>query len=115
MTAEHDAHVPDAHLARVRQPQFRRMLLEQRAGLLGRLGGGGEDARVVADRSVSDAAFVRATAYLEEVDAALQRFDAGTYGSCVSCGQAIPIERLEVVPAATRCVRCQTRAASLLS
>jgi DnaK suppressor protein len=44
---------------------------------------------------------------MDEVEAALTRLGAGSYGSCVACRRAIPFERLEVVPAADRCVACQ--------
>lgn len=43
-----------------------------------------------------------------EVALALARLDAGTYGTCVACGCAVPDERLEVVPATRFCVRCET-------
>ena len=43
----------------------------------------------------------------EEIDIALARMGAGTYGSCLACGIAIPYERLEFLPAADRCVACQ--------
>ncbi|WP_394289402.1 TraR/DksA C4-type zinc finger protein [Microbacterium sp.] len=39
-----------------------------------------------------------------EVDAALARVAAGTYGVCEVCGRAIPAARLEARPTATRCV-----------
>jgi len=42
-----------------------------------------------------------------EIDAALVRLAAGSYGLCLSCRSAIPYERLEIVPAAVRCVTCQ--------
>ena len=45
-----------------------------------------------------------------EIDAALGRVDAGTYGTCESCGKPIPEARLEVVPEATLCVNCKTGA-----
>jgi RNA polymerase-binding protein DksA len=45
---------------------------------------------------------------LEEIDAALDRIDAGTYGRCAHCGSAIPLERLEFRPFAASCVSCQT-------
>jgi RNA polymerase-binding transcription factor DksA len=48
---------------------------------------------------------------LEEIDAALARLEAGTYGRCVSCGSAIPVERLEFRPFAAGCVTCQCSAA----
>ena len=44
---------------------------------------------------------------LELVDAALDRLAAGTFGACLRCGQPIPDERLEVLPWAAFCVRCQ--------
>jgi glycine/D-amino acid oxidase-like deaminating enzyme len=47
---------------------------------------------------------------IEEIDAALERIAAGTYGRGVHCGSAIPLERLEVRPFAAGCVSClQTR------
>ena len=44
---------------------------------------------------------------IEEIDAALERIDAGTYGTCVHCGSAVPAERLEFRPFAAACVSCQ--------
>jgi DnaK suppressor protein len=46
---------------------------------------------------------------LAQINAALDRFDDGTYGTCVSCGDPIPDERLEVMPTASRCLPCQHR------
>jgi RNA polymerase-binding transcription factor DksA len=46
---------------------------------------------------------------VEEVDAALQRLDAGTYGRCEVDGEPIPDARLEVLPAARYCVEHQTQ------
>ncbi len=37
---------------------------------------------------------------LKEVEAALDRMEQGTYGICEATGQAIPVERLRVYPAA---------------
>ena len=44
---------------------------------------------------------------LRMIDSALQRIDAGTYGSCPDCAQAIPFARLRAEPTAERCVQCQ--------
>lgn len=38
---------------------------------------------------------------------ALQRIDAGTYGTCQRCGEAIPLARLQVMPATQRCLGCR--------
>ena len=45
--------------------------------------------------------------HLAAIDAALARLDAGTYGSCTSCHQAIPVGRLEALPWAALCIDCQ--------
>ncbi|HEU4726390.1 MAG TPA: TraR/DksA family transcriptional regulator [Kofleriaceae bacterium] len=43
---------------------------------------------------------------LENVIAALQRLDAGTYGQCTACDQPIEPGRLSVLPEAAECVEC---------
>lgn len=47
-----------------------------------------------------------AASELRQVDDALSRMDAGTYGICASCGRPIPPARLEVRPFALHCVAC---------
>lgn len=44
---------------------------------------------------------------LVEVEAALERMDAGTYGTCEHCGSAIERARLEALPYATLCMDCK--------
>ncbi len=44
--------------------------------------------------------------HLADIEAALARLDAGTYGTCEGCGSPIPDERLEVRPTARTCVHC---------
>jgi len=44
---------------------------------------------------------------LDQVNAALARLDAGTYGICERCGKEINPRRLEALPYATLCVDCQ--------
>lgn len=46
---------------------------------------------------------------LAQSERALARIDAGTYGSCESCGQPIGKARLQAFPRATLCVRCKQR------
>jgi DnaK suppressor protein len=41
---------------------------------------------------------------LRQVEAALQRLEAGEYGTCSVCGKPIPVERLEAVPWTTLCI-----------
>lgn len=42
-----------------------------------------------------------------QLEHALERAAAGTYGICESCGQQIPAERLALFPGATSCVACK--------
>ena len=43
---------------------------------------------------------------LEDINAALERIDDGTYNVCEICGIKIPKKRLQVIPYATMCVKC---------
>ena len=53
-----------------------------------------------ADRDLSE---------LRDIDAARERLRTGEFGTCIDCGVAIPVDRLEALPAAARCVDCQQR------
>lgn len=44
-----------------------------------------------------------------EIDAALARIDAGTYGRCARCQADIPAPRLMARPKSTTCVPCASR------
>jgi DnaK suppressor protein len=56
------------------------------------------------DRELDEGLEEDAREQLREVDAALERLEAGTYGTCSACGKAIPVERLEAVPWTTLCI-----------
>ena len=45
----------------------------------------------------------------EQVRAALQRIDTGSYGLCERCGGTIDARRLEAMPTATSCMACAAR------
>jgi DnaK suppressor protein len=46
---------------------------------------------------------------LAQVNAAIERMDAGTYGTCGKCGKPIGAERLEAFPYVALCIECQSR------
>jgi DnaK suppressor protein len=46
---------------------------------------------------------------LAMVEGALERIEAGTYGTCEECGEPIPAERLDAIPFTPYCVRCADR------
>jgi DnaK suppressor protein len=67
-----------------------------------------DDATEVFTRERNIALHNNAQDLLDQVDAALERLEAGTYGACARCGKEIPAERLEAKPYALYCIDCQT-------
>jgi len=65
-----------------------------------------EGSTIAFEREQLTALLDQANRQMSSLDGALKRIRTGTYGICMSCGQAIPTERLEVRPAASTCVRC---------
>jgi DnaK suppressor protein len=51
----------------------------------------------------------REQARLGQILEALRRMEAGTYGTCVVCGEAVAFERLLVFPEAPNCSGCTGR------
>ena len=47
---------------------------------------------------------------LQEIEAAFQRLERSTYGTCQACGRPIGDERLEAMPATRFCVEDQAKA-----
>ncbi len=68
-----------------------------------------EGATIGFERAQALALVERARIRLAEIDAALARVAGGSYGSCVSCRQAIGAERLDARPAAAQCLSCASQ------
>ncbi|HEY1317267.1 MAG TPA: TraR/DksA C4-type zinc finger protein [Gaiella sp.] len=66
-----------------------------------------DHASEMVDRELDESLEDNAEQLVGEIDRALTKIDAGTYGKCERCGQAIPEERLDAVPYATLCVSCR--------
>lgn len=43
---------------------------------------------------------------IAQIESALARIAAGTYGECATCGEVIAPARLEAVPHAAQCIKC---------
>ena len=69
----------------------------------------GENAAAAHDADFSISCIENLEDEIAQIDDALQRLDAGTYGRCEECGEAIPLARLERLPFAPLCVPCKTR------
>jgi DnaK suppressor protein len=113
---------PSLSLYRERLLQERTQLLqriaEQRGGLVSRADMAADHfdnsfqsrAQIRTERQTEFAINEHETAELGDIDAALERIDAGTYGQCTDCGVIIPPARLSAYPTAKRCIDCQTLA-----
>ena len=89
------------------------LLVAEHATTLAELTGHG-DANGLRERELANAASIRASEMVDDIDDALARMAAHTYGACQSCGGPIPLERLEVIPHARLCVGCSARGSSFL-
>ncbi len=101
---------------------YRDKLLVRREGLVGQVQAAEAYSRERDAEATQDPADMAANAYtkelmvsmsandrqlLELIDAALDRIEEGKYGKCINCGQPIQEKRLEAVPWARHCLRCQ--------
>ncbi len=64
---------------------------------------------IQAQLAAAEAEQERLLAYLDALEAALERIAEGRYGRCLTCGKPIGEKRLEGVPCAERCAQCQAR------
>ncbi|MFO8082586.1 MAG: TraR/DksA C4-type zinc finger protein [Armatimonadota bacterium] len=69
---------------------------------------GGDAATETVERAQSMAVGASLREQLEEVNAALEKIEEGTYGICDSCGKQITKKRLGVLPWATLCKECRS-------
>jgi|ERR1700733_1997147 DnaK suppressor protein len=102
--------------------QFETRLQEQRDSLLGMVERT-EDYGREANRDISqDPADQASNSYTKEllfsqstnermmlrlIAEALERLQGGSFGECVNCGQEIQAKRLEAIPWARYCIKCQ--------
>lgn len=61
------------------------------------------------NKSINEAALIKARKKQTRLQRALDRADEPTFGTCTRCQQPIPVGRLLHMPGTTRCVRCAGR------
>jgi RNA polymerase-binding transcription factor DksA len=89
------------------------VLVAEQAKALTELDGHG-DANGLRERELANAASSRAAEVIDDIDDALARMAAHTYGTCRSCRGPIPVERLEAIPHVRLCVACSGRGSRFL-
>lgn len=101
---------------------YRDRLLGRREGLVGQVQEAEMYSRERDSEATQDPADMAANAYTKEllvsmsandrnlltlIDEALARIELGDYGSCIHCAEPVQEKRLEAVPWARHCLRCQ--------
>ncbi|HEV2882395.1 MAG TPA: TraR/DksA family transcriptional regulator [Pyrinomonadaceae bacterium] len=101
---------------------YRDRLLERREGLFRQVTEAEMSSRERDLEATQDPADMAANAYTKEllismsandrrllalIDEALQRIETGGFGECVNCGEPVQEKRLEAVPWARFCLKCQ--------
>jgi len=69
-------------------------------------------ADIGSDSMEQEQAFLHASKgayYLRQLEDALRRVEAGTYGTCEDCGGKIPVKRMEAYLAADLCIECKSK------
>jgi DnaK suppressor protein len=69
---------------------------------------GGEGGTSNVDRELDLVLSAQARSAILEIDRALAKIDAGSYGRCEQCGRPIPEARLQALPYAALCVSCKS-------
>ena len=67
----------------------------------------GETSEVAIQEDIKLALIQMKAETLTRIDDALSRFEDGTYGHCVECGEDIARPRLRALPFAVRCKNCE--------
>src|SRR5262245_53237008 len=68
-----------------------------------------DSSQVTAERGEIEALAGTLSETLRDIEDALAKFDAGTYGQCENCGNDIGEARLEAMPAARLCITCASQ------
>jgi len=68
----------------------------------------GEGDTLAVERERDLALSAQARAAIDQIDVAIEKIHAGTYGQCDNCGTTIPKERLKALPYAALCVKCKS-------
>jgi DnaK suppressor protein len=107
--------MPDAAYAPLRaqlqeeRARLREQLAQMDVGSDNLDGNFADSSQVTAERGELEALAGTLSDTLEEIEHALDKLDAGTYGVCEECGGPIAEARLEAKPAARLCITCASK------
>ena len=107
--------MPDAAYAPLRaqlqteRDRLRDQLAQMGVGAANLDEGFADSSQVTAERGEIEALAGSLADTLQEIEDALAKLDAGTYGQCEECGGVIAEARLEAKPAARLCIACASQ------
>ena len=67
-----------------------------------------DQVRASTDRDMAVETLNQQVRSIHEIRSALDRIEEGSYGCCERCDEAIPAKRLDALPWARLCVKCQS-------
>jgi RNA polymerase-binding protein DksA len=97
--ADLQSEVEDGSRRRLEDDAYRNMANE--------VGDAGDASTATEQADLRNSQIERDMTELRAIEAALARFEEGTYGKCTRCGGDIAEARLHANPAAERCIACQ--------
>ena len=68
-----------------------------------------DSCQVTAERGEVEALAGSLQETLQDIDDALSKLDAGSYGKCENCGEPIAEARLDAMPMARFCIKCASQ------
>src|SRR5919199_6299026 len=105
LLAERDTYVKQAETLRAEAEQ---LAAEMEPGDIQFDEESGEGGTMNVERERDLALSAQNRAAVEEIDRALAKIDAGTYGICERCGEPIKRARLKALPYASLCIACKS-------
>jgi DnaK suppressor protein len=69
-----------------------------------------DQVQLAAERELAIRQIESSFSQMQNIKLALERIEEGSYGTCLRCDDDISPKRLEAVPWATYCIRCQNMA-----
>lgn len=69
-----------------------------------------DETQLAAERELTSRGLERESRLLRNVRAALERIADGSYGACLECEEEISHKRLQAMPSAALCIKCQEEA-----
>ncbi|WP_445664540.1 TraR/DksA family transcriptional regulator [Fodinibius sp. AD559] len=67
------------------------------------------------NKTINDKALLEQKRRLQKLERAQKKHDEGKYGTCIKCGDDIPLGRLKFMPWTARCVKCAQKSQHIIS